>query len=62
MTRDQELWGMASMMLRQHGELAPLKVAERIGELAAVSEKGGVTLWREVAQRLDALMAQAHRA
>ena len=62
MTRDQELWGMASMMMRQHGELAPLKVAERIGELAVVGEKGGVTLWREVAQRLDALMAQAHRA
>ena len=62
MTRDHELWGMASMMMRQHGELAPLKVAERIGELAVVGEKGGVTLWREVAQRLDALMAQAHRA
>lgn len=53
---------MASILLRQHGELAPLKVAERIGELAAVGEMDGVTLWQEVAQRLDALMAQAHKA
>ncbi|WP_066559666.1 DUF6961 family protein [Sphingobium sp. TKS] len=62
MTRDQELWGMASMLLRQHGELAPLRVAARIGELAALGEMNGVTLWREVALRLDALMAQAHKA
>lgn len=53
---------MASMLLRQHGELAPLKVAELIGELAVLGEMDGVTLWREVAVRLDALLAQAHKA
>ena len=51
---------MASMILRQYGELAPMKVAERIGELAATGETEGVTLWREVAYRLDALIAGHH--
>jgi hypothetical protein len=53
---------MASMLLRQHGKLAPVKVAERIGEFAVSGEKDGVALWREVAHRLDALIAQRHRA
>lgn len=53
---------MASVLLRQHGNLAPVKVAERIGELAASSEMDGVALWRQVAHQLDALIAQRHQA
>ncbi|MFC3429943.1 DUF6961 family protein [Sphingobium fuliginis] len=56
MTRDQELWGMASMVLRQHGECAPVVVAERIGQLASEGKGEGVALWKEVAIRLDRLM------
>ncbi|WP_419722865.1 DUF6961 family protein [Sphingobium aromaticivastans] len=55
MTRDLELWGIASMLLRQHGDFAPLKVAERIGELATLGESDGIALWQEVAHRLDAM-------
>ena len=62
MTRDQELWCMASMLLRQHGELAPVKVAERVGELAVLGETDGVALWQEVAHRMDALITQRHKA
>jgi hypothetical protein len=53
---------MASMILRRYGELAPMKVAERIGELAASGEADGVNLWREVAYRLDALVPRHHHA
>lgn len=53
MTRDQELWGMASMVLRQHGDRASVVVAERIGQLASEGQAGGVALWKEVAWRLD---------
>lgn len=53
---------MASMLLRQHGELAPVKVAARIGELAVSGEMGGVALWREVAHRMDALIGQRNKA
>lgn len=57
MNRDQELWGMASMLLRQHGERAPVVVAERIGQLASEGEGEGVALWKEVAWRLERLSA-----
>jgi hypothetical protein len=44
-TRDQELWGMASMLLRLHGDRAPVVVAERIGQLASEGNGEGVALW-----------------
>lgn len=50
------------MLLRQHGERAPMKVAERIGELAAMDETEGVALWQQLARRLDALIVQRHKA
>lgn len=62
MTRDQELWGVASMMLNRHGQDAPVKVAERLGALAVAGEAEGVTMWQEVARRLHALIADQHHA
>ncbi|WP_242122987.1 hypothetical protein [Sphingobium sp. Sx8-8] len=47
---------MASMVLRQHGDLAAVVVAERIGQLASEGKAEGVTVWKEVAIRLDRLM------
>ena len=55
MTRDQELWGVALALVKQHGDQAPLKVAERIGQLAVQGEAAGIALWQEVAGRLDDL-------
>ena len=57
MNRDHELWGMASMLLRQHGNRAPVVVAERIGQLASEGKAEGVALWREVAIRLDRMLS-----
>lgn len=39
MTHDQLLWGEVSIVMKQHGEQAPRKVAERIDTLA-VEGKG----------------------
>jgi hypothetical protein len=61
MTRDEELWGMALMLLRQHGDRAAVQVAERIGELAVTGEMDGVELWREIAHRLIALISKRHK-
>ncbi|NML88784.1 hypothetical protein HHL26_06845 [Sphingobium sp. TB-6] len=58
MTRDQELWGMASVLLRQHGDRAPVVVAERIGQLASEGKAEGVAMWKEVARRLERLIGQ----
>ncbi|MFC3431237.1 MULTISPECIES: DUF6961 family protein [Sphingobium] len=62
MTRDEELWGMALMMLRQHSDKAPSEVAGRIARLAHHGEDGGVALWQAVAHRLDDLIAGRHAA
>ncbi len=56
MTRDQELWGMVLALVKQHGDQAPLEVAERIGQLAVQGEPQGVALWQEVAKRLNSLL------
>jgi hypothetical protein len=55
-TRDQELWGMASMLLRLHGDRAPVVVAERIGQLASEGNGEGVALWKDVARRVDQMI------
>lgn len=57
MTRDQELWGMVLALVKQHGDQAPLEVAERIGQLAVQGEPQGVALWQEVAKRLNSLLS-----
>lgn len=49
---------MASMVLRQHGDRAPVVVAERIGQLASEGKAEGVALWKEVARRLEQLTGQ----
>ncbi|MFC4595085.1 DUF6961 family protein [Sphingobium tyrosinilyticum] len=57
MTRDQELWGVALALLKRHGDQAPVKVAERIGELATQGQFDGVALWQDIARHLDRLLA-----
>ena len=52
---DQELWGAASMVLRQHGELAPVFVAERIGALALEGDAASVAVWQKIARKLEQL-------
>lgn len=44
---------MATMLLRQHEDRAPVVVAERIGQLASEGKAEGVALWKEVAHRAD---------
>ena len=37
-------WGAASMLLKRHGEHAPVAVAERLGQLAAASDMEDVLI------------------
>ena len=55
MTRDQELWGIALWVEKQHGPDGPRFIAEQVGRLAIAGEADGVTLWRGVAERFDQL-------
>lgn len=56
MTEDQVMLGAAMMLLKRHGKLAPLKVAERIGELAADGDEMGVAIWKAIAACMDEIL------
>jgi len=53
---DWELWAVANKVLQQHGENAPLHVAERIGALTFAGDDGGVAAWKGIERRLLELM------
>lgn len=53
MTEDQERWAEALAVEHQHGEDAPLFIAERIGALAMVGDHEGIERWKAIAARLD---------
>lgn len=56
MTEDDVVTGAAMMLLRRHGDLAPVRVSERIGELALAGDAGGVKLWKLIAARMDQIL------
>ena len=55
MTRDQELWAIALWVEKQHGTDGPRFIAEQVGRLVLAGEDDGVSMWRGVAERFQAL-------
>ncbi|RSV20366.1 hypothetical protein CA236_00155 [Sphingomonas sp. ABOLG] len=62
MTPDQERWAEALAIERQHGRLAPVWIAERIGALASAGDVDGVARFREVAMKYEQLRAGRGKA
>ena len=58
MITDRELWACALQVMRQHGDQAPVFIAERIGALALKGDEQGIATWQGIAARLDALNSQ----
>ncbi|WIW90460.1 hypothetical protein K3M67_20825 (plasmid) [Sphingobium sp. V4] len=56
MTDDQVMLGAAIMLIKRHGDQAPVKVAERIGELAAEGDEMGVAVWKAIAAYMDDIL------
>lgn len=56
MLNDRELWACANQVLENHGEGAPVFVAERIGALALAGDMEGIAAWKAIASRVDQLM------
>jgi hypothetical protein len=50
-----ELWACANAVLQQHGDGAPVHVAERIGALALAGDMAGVETWKQIAARVQRL-------
>lgn len=44
------------MVLKQHGEQAPLFVVRRIGALAIEGDQAGVDTWKTIAAKMEQLM------
>ena len=59
MTRDQEIWGIALWVEKNHGESGPKFIAEQIGRLATGGDDEGIALWHEVARRYEQLIVTA---
>ena len=57
MTPDQERWAEAVAIERQHGVMAPMWIAERMGALALAGDFAGVARFREIAAKYEELLA-----
>ena len=57
-----ELWACANEVFRQHGDKAPLHVAERLGEIALAGDAAGIATWKEIARRMDAMAPGPERS
>ena len=62
MTPDQERWAEALAIERQHGAMAPMWIAERIGALALAGDFAGVARFREIAAKYEQLLAGRGKA
>jgi hypothetical protein len=57
MTPDEERWAEALAIERQHGAMAPVWIAERVGALALAGDLAGVARFREIAAKYEQLLA-----
>ena len=57
MTRDQETWGIALWVEKNHGEGGSKFITEQIGRLATAGDEDGISLWREVARHYEQLIS-----
>lgn len=55
LTRDQELWGVALWVEKNHGEDGTSYIASQVERLASEGDEAGVAMWRTVADRFDQL-------
>ncbi|UIJ44824.1 hypothetical protein LZK98_17475 [Sphingomonas cannabina] len=58
MTRDEQLWGAALAIERQHAGRAPAYVAERIAAAARAGDPLGIETMTAIAIRLDQLLSE----
>ena len=59
MNRDQQLWGVALWVEREHGDDGPAYIADQVTCLALIGDVSGVAMWRKVAERYDQLQRGA---
>lgn len=55
-TPEQERLAEALAVFEQHGDRAPVHIAERIGALALAGDAAGAARWQEIAAALDGVL------
>jgi hypothetical protein len=55
-TREQELWGIALWVEKNHGRDGWLHIAQQQDRLLASGDFQGVAMWRDVGRRFDQLL------
>ena len=55
LTRDQELWGIALWVEKNHGDDGPSYIASQVERLALKGDEAGVAMWLRVADRFKQL-------
>lgn len=58
MTPDQELWGVALWVERNHGENGWFFIAQQQDRLLALGDDAGARRWDEIGRRLEALRGE----
>jgi hypothetical protein len=58
---DIDVWRTAKLLIDQHGEDAPIIVAQRIDALMAKGDLDGRIAWRRVKFAIERLMAYTRR-
>ena len=59
MLSEWELWACANEVLKTHGEIAAVYVAEQIGARVLAGDEDGIATWQAIAHRIAGL-SQVH--
>ena len=55
MTSDLDIYRSASLLIKQHGQDAPIQAAMRADELLEAGDLDGVAVWRRVLRAVEEL-------
>jgi len=56
MTSDLDIYRAATLLIKQHGDEAPIHAAMRVDELLEASDLDGYTVWKRVLKAVEELL------
>ncbi len=56
MTSDLDIWRSANLLVKQHGEDAPIGAAMRADAMLEAGDLDGLAVWRRVLRAIDELV------
>ena len=56
MIADADVWRAANLLIKQHGDDAPIHAAMRADELLAAGDLEGIAVWKAIIRAIDELL------